>query len=61
MNSIGRIDSFTNFNPNKRSPDKFSILYHTHARFDMVFFVIEFFDVIHLSKLNLSSFLFILE
>ena len=29
INSIGRIDSFINFNPNKRSPANFSILYHT--------------------------------
>ena len=27
--NVGRIDSFINFNPDKRSPDKFSILYHT--------------------------------
>ena len=30
MNSIGRIDSFTNFNPNKRSLANFSILYHIY-------------------------------
>ena len=29
MNSIGRIDHFTNVNPNNRSPANFSILYYT--------------------------------
>ena len=29
MNSVGRIGSLTNFNPNKTSPAKFSILYHS--------------------------------
>ena len=29
MNSVGRIDNLTNFNPNRRSPANFSILYHT--------------------------------
>ena len=28
MNSVGRSDGFTNFNPNKRSPANFSILVH---------------------------------
>ena len=29
MKSVGRIDSLTNFNPNKRSPAKLSTLYRT--------------------------------
>ena len=29
MKSVGRIESLTNFNPNKRSLAKFSIVYHT--------------------------------
>ena len=29
MKSVGRIDSLTNYNPNKRSPANFSIVYHT--------------------------------
>ena len=29
MNNVGRIGSLANFNPSKRSPAKFSVLYHT--------------------------------
>ena len=29
MSSVGRIGSYIHFNPNKRTPAKFSILYHT--------------------------------